>query len=208
MHDDRLFKTQFTYMSIDEKHILIKDNDTMDQSYRAITVYPGLQIEIGRQFNDYKEALSMTRLPLVFRKISIPSKNYFNYQLIRMGTGNVKDKVILNIIVKDNIIHAMTFNKELRNDMEYRKYNQLSITNQLSLNALDINSKTDMEVKFSAQVQNIINILFKGFGEFKGAEYKLEQIKINILIDGINLVINFILNRKINTYELTSIEMI
>lgn len=208
MQVEKMYQTRFTYMSIDEKHIIVKDNERHEQSCRAVTVYPGLQIELGRRFEDYKEALGQTRLPLVFKKLSIPSRSCLNYQLIRMGTGKVKDKIILNIIVKDAVIYAISFNKDLRNDMEYRKYNQLSITNQLSLPALDINKTSDMELKFGEQVQRVIEVLFKGFGEFVGAEYKTEKISINIAVDNEELVVNFILNRKNNMYELISLELV
>ena len=45
----------------------IKDIKTREISPRAITVCPGFQIETGRHYDEFREALKESRAPVFFR---------------------------------------------------------------------------------------------------------------------------------------------
>lgn len=127
-----LFKTKDSCIAIKNDKLYVISTRQKDYSPRAVQILPGLQMELGRDINDFKQALKETRLPVVI-KLLIERDNKSTYQVIRMHTGNVEDKVVANIQCESNIIKIIAFNRALIMDGNYRRFNQLSAYNQLAI---------------------------------------------------------------------------
>lgn len=129
-----MFKTNNSCLLIHNDNIYVRTVDNSDFSSRALTVIPGFQLELGRDINDYKEAMKFSRVPLFFKLVTsrtVNGDNFDYYLLVRMKTGRVEDKVVANIICKSGILTSISFNRKLIRDGDYRRYNQLSVLHQL-----------------------------------------------------------------------------
>lgn len=208
MQNKKMYENKYSFILVGDKRVQFVALKYKDFSPRAITIYPGFQIELGRSMKEIKDALFKTRLPILIKEMAIPSSLGFkNYQIIRMHTGNVDDKIIANIMEKESRIISVSFNKELKRDSEYRKYNALALGNQLSLPPINIDDQEKLEEELQAQVIRITSLLFKEKGEFKSASCNQGQIKIIMDIDGQVQTLLFIYSRKNNTYDFASISL-
>lgn len=207
MQSEILFKNEYSYIQIDDDTLQVITNDTNNISARSVSVYDGVQLEIGRAMSDFKEALCKTRIPLIIREVPIPVQNIKGYQIIRMHTGKVDDKVIVNVTEKNNKINKISFNKELKNDVNYRRYNSLSAGNQLTLPAINTNNTIELSLVFQPQLMMVMSAMFKGNAIFVSANYTASEIDIIVNADEQTEKLSLLYNRKNNLYELSSISM-
>lgn len=128
--DQKLFFVGTSYIEIKDSKLYVMSTRYRDFSPNMIQVLDGFQIELGRNINDFKSALKMTRLPVMIKNL-IDNGVMQQYQVIRIKTGKVDDRVVATIMCQNNLIKTISFNKELLKDMQYRKYNNLSIYHQL-----------------------------------------------------------------------------
>lgn len=168
----------------------------------AITLINGFQVELGRNIQDIQEALKYTRLPIVLKTV-LEQEKVSQYQVVRMHTGKVDDKVIANILCKNGIISVVSFNRKLINDQQYRKFNQLSIVHQLSLpfNMLESGCSSRIE-----QVSKALStaIMVDGTPELTEGKNNLTAV---IKTNSCKIKYTFILNTSTNRYELTSMSL-
>ena len=195
----------FSYISIDSNSIQVLRKSDQMFSPRSIKVYSSMQIELGRPVADFIEALSKSRLPLMIKDVTLPIKDVYGYQLIRMHTGNVDDRVLANIIEKNNKIIKVTFNRELARDKEFMKYSQVPVVNQLKLKAINIDNSEQLKTQFSQQLDMIIRTLFRDTAVFTGAEYTHNEINVHVNAGGQKQKVSFIFSKKSGYYELMSI---
>lgn len=132
MSSKYLFRTEDSCIAIRNEKLYVISTRHKDYAPRAVQIVPGFQMELGRDINDFKQALKETRLPIII-KLLLERSNKATYQVVRMHTGNVEDKVVANIQCENNIIKIIAFNRALIKDSNYRRYNQLSAYNQLAI---------------------------------------------------------------------------
>jgi hypothetical protein len=203
-----LSKNETSYILVSDTTILVKDIVSNWYSPLAIMVYDSVYIEFNRPMKDFKEAISKTRLPLLVKDIQIPISNIRLYQLIRMQTGNVDDKVIVEITEKNNKITGITFNKNLKNDAKYRKYNPLPAGNQISIPVIEAGNDKIMGLKFQSQLAFIIQALFKCEVDFVKANYMTNNVDIVVNAADTDIKISLLLNKKAGAFELDTISLI
>lgn len=186
MENRYLFKNSNSCIAIRDERLYVLSTKHKDYSPRAVQIIPGFQMELGRNIDNFKQALKYTRLPMII-KLLVERGTKQTYQVIRMHTGNVDDKVVANIQCEDNIIKIIAFNRSLITDGNYRRYNQLSTYSQLSLPCdLSLSGCTSR----SEQVRKTISaITMVGSVEVRENGKKLTA---KIEADGQNMYFNFI----------------
>lgn len=202
-----LYDNGYSYILVDKNSIQILKKSNNAFSPRSVKVWGTMQIELGRPVKELKDCLAQSRVPLLIKEVSLPLHGMLGYQLIRMHTGKVDDKVLANILEKDEKIIKLTFNRELINDMEFRKYSQLPAVNQFRLKALNLDDSKELEANFSKQLDTIIQTLFRGSARFIKADYTPGEINIIVDADGQKQKIAFLFSKKSGFYELVSISI-
>lgn len=205
MEKKLMLKTKESCILIKDGKMYIISTKYKDYSCRAITIMNGFQIEMGRNINDIKQALKETRLPIIIKEV-INMETIQHYQIIRMHTGNVDDKVIATVVCNNYIISSVSFNRNLIQDREYRKYNQISVLHQLSI-PYDLSEANCLSR--GEQVRNILNTAMHTRSSIKVKE-ETEKNNLSAIIDaeGIKMKLLFILNDKSKRYDLTSISLV
>jgi hypothetical protein len=132
MQTKLLYKNGKSCIAIRNGKLYVISTEYKDFSPRAFTIMNGFQVELGRNINDFIEALKETRLPVLLKQVTQVGNNAY-YQIIRMHTGNVEDKLVATILCKNDIITTISFNRDLIRDNQYRKYNSISVLHQLSM---------------------------------------------------------------------------
>lgn len=199
----KLLKSAYSYIAIKDDKMYIMSNHCKDISPRAFQIAPGFQIEIGRQIDDIEKALKQTRLPFILKEVTSHG-DISHYQIIRMHTGKVDDKIIATIVCLDGAISSISFNRALIKDNEYRRYNQLSILHQLSLpydyKESSCNSRQEQVIKAITTIMSITNPI--------EVIEETNSISAITLEDELKLKFKFILNKNNNNrYELISIAL-
>lgn len=207
MAHKKLYDNGYSHILMDDSTIQILRNEDDVFSPRSVKVWSTLQIELGRPIKEIKDCLAKTRVPLIIKEVALPVPGLLGYQLIRMHTGIVQDKVLANIIEKDNKVIKITFNRELAKDKEFRKYSQLPVANQLKLRTLNMKNSEELEKRFCKQVNTIIDTLFRDAANFVRADYSSEEIIVYIDADGQEQKVSFIYSNKSSAYELVSISI-
>lgn len=185
----KMFKTDKSCIVIKNSRLYVVSTEHKDYSPRAVQIVDGFQIELGRSIEDFKEAIKYTRLPLMI-KLLIDKNTMQQYQVIRMHTGQVEDKVIATLLCQHSIIKAVQFNNELVRDMEYRKYNKISIYHQLMI-PRELNGASSR----SEQVRGIMSMVTRGT-QVKVEEMQGIQIIVYCDLDGQALKFLFITNKE------------
>lgn len=203
MQNKIMFKNDDSCIAIKDDKMYILSTRYKDISSRALTVMSGFQIELGRDINDIITALKETRVPVIIKEV-ISNGRKSHYQIIRMHTGKVDDKLVATLLCNNNIIHGISFNRALIKDGSYRKYNILSVLHQLSVpyNLCDSNS-----VSRSEQLKQILKSTMNIVNNIEVTEKDNQLIAITNE-DNLKLNFKFILNKNNNNrYELTSISL-
>lgn len=202
MDNKYLYKTDESCIAIKDGRMYIISTKYKDYSIRAVTVVPGFQIELGRNINEIEEALKETRLPVILKSITANGNSDY-YQVIRMHTGKVDDKIVATIICKDKLITSISFNRKLLRDGNYRRYNQLSVFHQISipyeLGATEFKFRRDQVTSILKSIISLSNAV-----EINESNKQLEAI---INEDNQHIKFMFILNKDNNRYELASISL-
>ena len=204
MAHKKILKNNNSYIEIANGGIYIFDNDFREIYIMAIHICKGLYIELGRSFDDLKEAIKYTRLPIMFKHLH--SKNELEYyQIVRMYTDNVKDAVVAVIVCKNNIVTAISFNREILKNKNYTKYNNITLFHNLQIPVSLAGA--------SSRKMQMLDIFSKLI--FLPSGHHLEVIegnnKMEVKLDcGDNkrMLFKFILNKDINKYTLVSINLV
>lgn len=199
-----MFKSKNTCIAIKNDKLYVMSFKYKDVSPRAVTIASGFQIELGRDINNFIEALKHTRLPFLIKEV-ITRGDVTNYQIIRMGTGNVETVVVATIVCKKNLIHTVGFNRKLIYDSKYRRYNNLSVLHQLSipfdLSESQCNTRTE-------QIKKTIDAFIFVNNTVEVVE-KLNKLNAIVTVDEDKMQYAFVSNSNNNNrYELTSISLI
>lgn len=207
MKKEKVFDNGYSYilLSNDIIQVLRKEDDMF--SPRSIKVWTTLQIELGRSVKEVRDCLAQSRVPILIKNVILPINDVKAYQIIKMHTGNIPEKILANIIEKDDRIIKITFNRELINDKQLRARHQLPAVYQLKLAALDLNNTKELELYFSKQINMILNTVFRGTAIFLKADYTPGEIIVYINADGQDEKITFLYVEKSNRYELASISI-
>ena len=121
MKELRLYETEQTYISVYNGKVYIKNTQTGEISPRAITLCPGLQIELGRDYREIKYATMQSRVPVFFQEIVKSGQNKWLF-IVRMKTGNVPATELVSVRCKDDIIISLGVEQKIKDNMEYQKY--------------------------------------------------------------------------------------
>jgi hypothetical protein len=120
-----------------------------------------------------------------------------------MHTGKVDDKIIATLACENDIITNISFNRELLTDMNYRRYSVLSVFHQLSipyeLSQSQFKVRRDQVYSILSSVISLTNAI-----QINEGKNSLEVITNE---DEQKLKFLFVLNKKTNRYELTSIAL-
>lgn len=197
-----LFKTEDSCIVINNSKLYVVSNTYKDYSPRAIQVIDGLQLELGRSMEDFKQALRYTRLPIMI-KLLIEKHSMKQYQIVRMHTGAVDDKVVVTVLCQNDIIKTIAFNRDLVRDNQYRKFNKLSIYHQLV-----IPYECEGNCSRSEQVKGIVSTIVKG-SSIKVEEVEGKQITVLSEADRQTMKFSFISGKNGNkNYALMSVTLI
>lgn len=201
----KMYNNHYSSILIDNNSIQVLRNSDKMFSPRSIKIYSGMQIELGRPVSNFIDALAESRLPLMIKDVPLPVDGVLGYQVVRMHTGNVDDRVLANLIEKNGQITKITFNRDLAHDKEFMKYSPVPIVNQLKLKAIDINNSEKLKTEFVQQLNNVIQVLFRNTATFLSAEYATNEVCIHIDADEQKQKISFIFSKKSGYYELMSV---
>lgn len=204
MESKIMFKKNNSCILIRDGKMYVVDIKHKDYYCKAITIMNGFQIELGRSIKEIKTALKETRLPIILKEV-ININEVKHYQVVRMHTGNVDDKVIATIVCKKDIISIVSFNKALIKDKEYRKYNQISILHQLSI---PYSLAGTGFISRNEQIKNILGVAMHLRCNIKVTEEATGNLQAIIEEDEPKIKILFILNEKTQRYELTSLALV
>ena len=204
MSNKIMFRNDDSCIAIKDDKLYILSNHYKDISCRSITVMSGFQIELGRDINDIIQALKETRVPVFIKEVANNSILTY-YQVIRLHTGKVDDKVVADITCKNNKIISIAFNRKLISDSDYRRYNQLSVVHQLSipydLYVSDCTTRWEQVRKILKSAINVVNPI-----EVKEKDLQLVAI---VNEDNLKQKYTFISNKNNNNrYELISISLV
>ena len=120
MSELRLHENEYTYLSVEKGRVYVKDIKTGEIASRAISLFPGVQIELGRDYHEIQDAFRQSRMPIFFKEVV--KKNELTYLfLVRMGTGKIRTTELVTIICKNDIIYSMGFTGKTKEEA-YRKY--------------------------------------------------------------------------------------
>lgn len=198
-----MFKNDYSCIVIRDDKMYILSNKYRDYSFRAFTIASGFQIELGRPLSDIESALRETRLPIVLKELTTNGEATY-YQIIRMHTGKVDDKIIANMMCKNGIITMISFNRALIKDKEYRRYNSLSVLHQLSI---PFNLEESDSPNRGEQVRKTLKTVIPMLSNIKVTENGNQLMAITTE-EGLTLKFLFISNKQNNNrYELTSISL-
>lgn len=102
-----------------------------------ITILPGIQLQLGRSIQQFIKEVQYTKRPIIFTQmINSPKKGVSAYKVTRVATGRVPERDICVINCFQGAIIGVMFSQELNYDKEYKTYERLSITHQLTLGKL------------------------------------------------------------------------
>lgn len=200
-----LFKQKNSVIIIKNGKLYVANPDGNGCSPLAISIMPGFQIELGRTLKELNKALSLTRIPIVI-KLGQESPKVKFYQIIRMKTGIVDDKIVatLAVDIETDKIMSVTFNKELRNDKGYRRYNNLSIIHQLAL-PYNLNGNSSR----SEQVKHYLKAVITSYNDVIKITENNKIIDASIQVSNKDTInIKFIYNRNKDVFELTTVTLI
>ena len=209
MQSKKLFDNGTSYIAITKGKMLVINSNNTGYSPLAIRITEGFQVELGRDIRQVIEAMKFTRLPIIIKKIPIISDTMGSYQIIRMHTGKVDDKIIANISTINNIVKSISFNRALITDSDYRRYNQLSVLHQLSIS--DKKSNVNDSVNRAYRIEQVKNalrsIIIPGAKNVSVIEDD-NQIIFNILVNKNTIKLVFIHNSDKKSYDLVSISLV
>lgn len=164
MEEDKVFKvSNKSSLVIHNGRIYIRDRES---KVNVVTVTPGFQISFGYNIEIIIQALKLTRLPIMVKLIT-DMNGVQQYQIVRMHTGKVDDKVIATVACAGNCIKAVSFNKALLHDDEYKRYNRLSLIHQVSL------QYNLAKTTYSCRKSQVITVFYTVLG-LKGLEENIE----------------------------------
>lgn len=206
MHKKKMFSNGETFLLVDDDRVLVcNEEGTSRLSCRAITIFNGFKIELGRNITNFKSALAETRLPIIIKEVALPVKsNTKIYEIIRLKTGIVDDKVIATVKEKDSKIVSIDFNYNLKYDMNYRKYNSIAICNQLSVSVKD----TDSDDKVIRTMSTILKHLYKDKAYLVQCNINTNDIVLDADVEGQRQQVMFVFSSEDNRYSLASITLI
>lgn len=110
--------------------ILRKKGNKSFNPIGVITIIPGIQLELGRRFDEFAKCLKEIRKPLGIQRIS-QNKEQSTYYIIRFATGKVPEARVCSITVLNGIIASVSFDPDLPNNKEYIRYQKLSMMHQI-----------------------------------------------------------------------------
>ena len=195
MEEDKVFKVSNTSsLVIHNGKIYIKDTES---KVNVVTITPGFQISFGYNIEIIIQALKLTRLPIMVKLIT-DMNGIQQYQIIRMHTGNVDDKVIATVACAGNCIKAVSCNKALLTDDEYKRYNRLSLIHQVSLQ-YDL-TKT----KYSCRKSQVITVFYMVNG-LKGYQANIEVHEEGTRLEVFIHNIRYKFIKTIDRFEMLSI---
>lgn len=198
-----MFANSYSCIAIKDNKLYIVSTKHKDFSLRAITIINGFQIELGRKMSEIREALEETRLPIMIKEV-VNDGDKAHYQIIRMHTGKVDDRVVATVICSKDIMRSISFNRALIKDSEYRKYNKLSVMHQISMpfDPAENNCSSRLEQinKLLSSILPLTNpLIVSEDGNQLTAITNEEELKLKF---------KFILNKSNNNrYELISISL-
>lgn len=124
-------KTDKSSIHVSDKGLKIDMSNKSLNPLGVITIIPGIQIELGRNIEEFIQCLKLIRQPLAIHKIA-DNKGQATWRILRLATGKVHEVIICTISTIKNVIASVSFNQELAYDLKYRKYQRLSAMHQLT----------------------------------------------------------------------------
>lgn len=191
--EETLIKDNNGIIRISDSKVYSLNKEGGDKALLSVTITPGLHIALGNSVNNYIKAIAQTDLPVVIEKVM---KDRYNVK--RMPTGNVKGVTLANIACSDNSIYAITFNRDLNKDEEFRRYIQLSVLHQLSVPYETSDSKFIDIIKQVSNMQVIDAEVSDMSKTIKNIKLRIEDIDINY---------TFIVNSDTKLWELMCISL-
>lgn len=207
MKEQKVYDNGYSHIRIKNGASEIIRNSDLMFSPRSVKVWSKLQVELGRSMSEVRHCLVNTRVPVIIRNVGAPVADVNIYQLVKMSTGNIESRVLVNIVEKDNKIIKMTFNRDLAKDKELRQTYQLPQVYQIKLKALNMNNAQELQLQFSKQLNMIVNSLFRGTATFIKAEYKPGEILIYMDADGMQIILTLLYIKETDNYELASMSI-
>lgn len=204
MQATKLYDNGYSHILVDDDSVRVIRNSDSKLSPKSVKILDDIYIELGRPMRDFRESLVETRVPIVVKQIPLDKTNIKGYQIIRMHTGNVDDKVVVNVTETNGKINKISFNRELKHDKEFRKYCKLSALHLLQIPALNLDDR-ELALKFESQLDAIMLSIFKGLGKFLEAKYLPGEINIRVDVDEQLERVLLYYNKKLGSYEFVAI---
>lgn len=193
MQELRFHETEQTYISVYKGKVFIKDTYTGEISPRAITICPGFQIETGRNYHEFSDALMESRAPVFFQEVLNHNQQRHMF-IVRMQTGKVPSTNLVAIVCEDDIITRVAFLQQIKEDKEYLQYAMLPDYCDWVLPA------GDSEEEKNARKEEAINFLLNRFPMITGKDIEIKDgsatLEINVTHKLVGMRFTFVSSSK------------
>jgi hypothetical protein len=201
MGDVELYDNGKSCILIRKDRLYIKGKCADYNKALTVNILSGLQVELGRNIEEIKNAFKATRLPVMFKEI-LKKKDMEVYNIVRIKTGTVDSRTVAIVICNTGIIKSISFNNDLLIDEVYKKYNRLSSIHQIALSC-NIDSKVEYTRK--KQVNKILSEVNKCKMDLDVSESKLELFAITK--DTESIVYSFLKDKEKEVFKLMSVSI-
>lgn len=198
------FKTKNSYLTINNNSILVMSSKYPTKSPSAIKISKSLDIELGRDIEQFNSLLIKTRIPILFEKLNLIGKNNtIMYSILRMQTDEVGDEVLGNIVCDSNgIIQKLICTKTFKKEEDYLTYEELGSLWKIRSIKEESKDKNIKKLEYLVKAISDFDLLTDASINTEeidnGFEVKVKSLEMNY-----NYI--FMLNSITNKYELVTV---
>lgn len=127
------YDTGYSCIAYSERQIVnVMSKKHSKQSPLSIKIVNCMQLELGRNIEEYIQVLNDTRIPISIYKF-FEDGALSQYIMVRLGTGEVKDTNIAYIVCSNKRIMSISLNSDVLSNANFRRYVGISLIMQTSL---------------------------------------------------------------------------
>lgn len=98
----------------------------------VVSLLPKAQIVLGDDFEIFKEALNLSRLPVALRK-TLSQNNFEAWEVMHLPAGKIPEANIATIQVFKGIMVGVTYNRQVLKNKEFMRFARLSAMHRICI---------------------------------------------------------------------------
>lgn len=194
-----MYKNERSCIVIKDNAILVVDSETYSFTTSAIHIAGGFMIELGRNINEFIEALKVAQLPYYF-KLDYSRNGIDIYGVYRIATGNIPAMRFAAVKCKGDILLSLNFKTD-RDVVTYAKYRMFS-----KFQFFRLPYELGDDWYRGQQAQRYISLLMPGVTVDKVKEEKEKRLlQLDLRTDYIMYRLNLLLDDQQKFYNLALI---